>query len=106
LQQADPLLTHDLGEAVHQCAANAARLAVMLNADRVERGNSLLTAEFAMQDTGEGKTNQRAVPDNANMHEIFRVLLGMGQPFLEETAAGLTHVPRIDGDDSFKIGTA
>jgi hypothetical protein len=40
------------------------------------------------------------------MHEIFRVLLGVGQPFLEETAAGLTHVPRIDGDDPFKIGTA
>ena len=37
------------------------------------------------------------------MHEIFRVLLGMGQPFFEETPARLPHVTRIDGDDSFEI---
>jgi hypothetical protein len=78
----------------------------VLNADRVERGNRLFTAEFPTQDTGEGKTDQRAFADDANMHEIFRVLLGVGQPFLEKSAAWLAHVRRIDGDDAFEIGGA
>jgi hypothetical protein len=86
--------------------ADAVLPAIMLNADRVERGNRLFTAEFPTQDTGEGKTDQRAFADDANMHEIFRVLLGMVQPFLEKTAAWLTHMRRIDGDDSFEIGRA
>jgi hypothetical protein len=86
--------------------ANAVLPAIMLNADRVERGNGLFTAEFLAQDTGEGKTDQRAFADDANMHEIFRVLLGVGQPFLEKSAARLAHVRRIDGDDAFEIGGA
>jgi hypothetical protein len=40
------------------------------------------------------------------MHEIFRVLLGVGQPLLEKTATRLTHMRRIDGDDAFEIGGA
>jgi hypothetical protein len=83
--------------------ANAVLPAIMLNADRVERGNRLFTAEFPTQDTGEGKTDQRAFTDDANMHEIFRVPLGVGQPLLEKTAARFTHVRRIDGDDAFEI---
>ena len=86
--------------------ANAALPAVVLNADRIERGNGLLTAEFTAQNTGEGKADQHAVADNANLHEILRMLLGMGQPFLEETASRLTDVTRIDGDDLFEIGSA
>jgi hypothetical protein len=34
------------------------------------------------------------------------VLLGVGQPFLEKSAAWLAHVRRIDGDDAFEIGGA
>jgi hypothetical protein len=59
-----------------------------------------------MQNTGEGKSDQRAIAGNANLHEVFRVLLGVGQPFLEETAARLTDVTRIDGNDPFEIGGA
>ena len=80
--------------------------AIVLDADRVERGNRLLTAEFPAQDTGEGKADQRAFADNADMHEIVRVLLGVGQPLLEKAAARLTDVRRIDGDDAFEIGRA
>jgi hypothetical protein len=86
--------------------ADAVLTAIMLNADRVERGNGLLTAEFPAQDTGEGKANQRAFADNTNMHEIVGVLLGMSQPLLEKAAARLPYVRGIDGDDSFKIGRA
>src|SRR5450759_1198929 len=88
LQRLHPLPTHDLDEAGHQCMANAVLPAIMLNTDRVERGNGLFTAEFPTQDTGEGKTDQRAFAHNANMHEIFRVLLGVGQPFLEKRRRG------------------
>ena len=86
--------------------ADAVLAAVMLDADRVERGNGLLAAEFAAQDAGEGKADQRAFADHADMHEIFRVLLGVGQPFLEEAAARLADMRRIDGDDAFEIGGA
>jgi hypothetical protein len=86
--------------------ADAVLLTVMLNADRVERGDGLLAAEFAAQDTGEGKADQRAFAGNANINEILRVPLGVGQPLLEEAAAWLTDVTRIDGDDAFEIGRA
>ncbi len=106
LQRSHSLITHELGEALHQCTANAVLPAIMLNADRVERGNGLLAAEFTALDTGEGKPDQRAFADHADMHEIIRVLLGMSEPFLEKTAARLTHVRRIDGDHALKIGRA
>ena len=86
--------------------ADAVLAVVMLDADRVERGNCLRAAEFAALDTREGKADQRAFADHADMHEIFRVLLGVGQAFLEKATARLTHVGRIDGDDAFEIGSA
>src|SRR5271169_2624439 len=87
LQRLHPLLTHQLGEAVHQSVADAVLEAVMFDADRVERGNRLLAAEFPALDTSEAKTDQSAFADHADMHKIFRVLLGMGEPFLEKAAA-------------------
>jgi hypothetical protein len=86
--------------------ADAVLAAVMLDANRVERGNRLLAAEFPAQDTGKGKADQRAFADHADMHEIFRVLFGVGQPLLEKAAARLTHVRRIDGDNAFEVGSA
>ena len=86
--------------------ADAVLPAVVLDADRVERGDGLLAAEFAALDAGEGKADQRAFADDADVHEVFRVLLGMRQPFLEEAAARLADVRRIDGDDAFEVGGA
>ena len=68
--------------------ADAVLPAVVLDADRVERGNCLLAAEFPAQDTGEGKADQRAFADDADMHEIFRVLLGVGQRFSKKRRRG------------------
>ncbi len=104
LQRLHLIPTHDFGEAVHQCTANAAVLAASLDAERVERGRRLLTAEFPAQDAGKGKTDQHAVTGDADMHEIFSVLLGIVQPFLEKSMAWLTHMPRVYGDDPVKIG--
>jgi hypothetical protein len=101
-----PLPTHDFGEAVHQCTANTAVLVASLDTERVERGYGLLTAKFPTQNTGEGKTHQHAITGDANMDEIFPVLLGMVQPFLEKSSAWLTHVPRVDGDNPVKIRRA
>jgi hypothetical protein len=78
----------------------------MLDADRVKRANGLLAAEFPALDTGKSKADQRAFADHADMHEIFWVLLRVGQTFLEKAAARLTHVRRIDGDDAFEIRRA
>jgi hypothetical protein len=83
--------------------ANATFPAVTRNADRVKRGDGLIAAEFTAQDTGEGKANQHATAESAYMHKIFRLPFGMGQPLFEETAARLTDVTRIDGDDLLKI---
>src|SRR5664279_6273787 len=52
LQRLHPLPTHDLDEAGHQGMADAVLPAIMLDADRIERGNRLFTAEFPAQDTG------------------------------------------------------
>jgi len=106
LQRLHALRAHDLNEAGHQGAADAVLPAIVLNTDRVERGDGLLTAEFTAQDTSECKADQRAFADDADMHDIFRVPLGMGQPFLEKAAARLADMRRIDGDDPFKIGGA
>ena len=55
--------------------ADAVLATVMLDADCVERGASLFAAEFSAQNAGEGKADQRAFADDANMHDIFGVLL-------------------------------
>ena len=61
-------------------------------------------AEFAAQNAGERKTDQATIAVDADLYVVLRVLSGVSQPLLEESAARCAELAGIDGNDLFEIG--